>query len=50
MRCLPDVVLDKGDVLVFTGETKNIAELITTNSGLGTCRKWECLPVLDGPM
>jgi di/tricarboxylate transporter len=29
-----DVVLDKGDVLVFTGETKNIAELITTNSGL----------------
>ena len=29
-----DVVLDRGDVLVFTGDTKNIAELITTNSGL----------------
>jgi di/tricarboxylate transporter len=29
-----DVVLDKGDVLVFTGDTKKIAELITTNSGL----------------
>ena len=29
-----DVVLDKGDILVFAGETKNIAELITTNSGL----------------
>jgi di/tricarboxylate transporter len=29
-----DVVLDKGDVLVFAGETRNIAELITTNSGL----------------
>jgi di/tricarboxylate transporter len=29
-----DVLLDKGDVLVFTGDTKNIAELITTNSGL----------------
>lgn len=29
-----DVVLDKGDVLVFAGDTKNIAELITTNSGL----------------
>jgi di/tricarboxylate transporter len=29
-----DVVLDKGDILVFTGDTKNIAELITTNSGL----------------
>jgi di/tricarboxylate transporter len=27
-------VLDKGDVLVFAGETRNIAELITTNSGL----------------
>jgi len=31
---LDDVVLDKGDTLVFAGETKNIAELITTNSGL----------------
>jgi di/tricarboxylate transporter len=29
-----DVVLDKGDILVFAGDTKNIAELITTNSGL----------------
>lgn len=29
-----DVVLDKGDILVFAGETHNIAELITTNSGL----------------
>lgn len=29
-----DVLLDKGDILVFAGETKNIAELITTNSGL----------------
>jgi di/tricarboxylate transporter len=29
-----DVVLDKGDILVFAGETRNIAELITTNSGL----------------
>jgi len=30
----PDVVLDKGDILEFAGDTKNIAELITTNSGL----------------
>lgn len=29
-----DVVLDRGDVLVFAGETQHIAELITTNSGL----------------
>jgi di/tricarboxylate transporter len=29
-----DVVLDQGDILVFAGETRNIAELITTNSGL----------------
>ncbi|MBN2480858.1 MAG: SLC13 family permease [Bacteroidales bacterium] len=29
-----DVLLEKGDILVFAGETKNIAELITTNSGL----------------
>ena len=29
-----DVVLDRGDVLVFAGETRNIAELITTKSGL----------------
>ena len=29
-----DVLLDKGDVLIFAGETKNIADLITTNSGL----------------
>jgi di/tricarboxylate transporter len=29
-----DVLLDKGDILIFTGETKNIADLITTNSGL----------------
>ncbi|MBN1159389.1 MAG: SLC13 family permease [Bacteroidales bacterium] len=29
-----DVVLEKGDILVFAGETRNIAELITTNSGL----------------
>jgi di/tricarboxylate transporter len=29
-----EVVLDRGDVLVFAGATKNIAELITTNSGL----------------
>jgi di/tricarboxylate transporter len=29
-----DVMLDKGDILIFTGETKNIADLITTNSGL----------------
>jgi len=29
-----NVVLDQGDILVFAGETKNIAELITTNSGL----------------
>jgi di/tricarboxylate transporter len=29
-----DVVLDRGDVLVFAGDTRNIAELITTNSGL----------------
>ena len=29
-----DVMLDKGDVLIFTGETKNIADLIATNSGL----------------
>ena len=27
-------MLDKGDVLIFTGETKIIADLITTNSGL----------------
>jgi di/tricarboxylate transporter len=29
-----DVVLDRGDILVFAGETRNIADLITTNSGL----------------
>ncbi len=29
-----DVVLDKGDVLIFAGETKNIAGLISSNSGL----------------
>jgi len=29
-----DVVLDRGDILVFAGETRNIAELITTKSGL----------------
>ncbi len=29
-----DVVLDRGDTLVFAGETRNIAELITKNSGL----------------
>jgi di/tricarboxylate transporter len=29
-----DVLLDRGDVLVFAGETQHIAELITTNSGL----------------
>jgi di/tricarboxylate transporter len=29
-----DVLLDKGDMLIFTGETRNIADLITTNSGL----------------
>jgi di/tricarboxylate transporter len=29
-----DVLLDKGDILIFAGETKNIADLITTNSGL----------------
>jgi len=29
-----DVILDKGDILIFTGETQNIADLITTNSGL----------------
>jgi len=29
-----EVVLDKGDILIFAGDTKNIAELITTNSGL----------------
>jgi di/tricarboxylate transporter len=29
-----DVMLDKGDVLIFTGETSNIADLIATNSGL----------------
>ena len=29
-----DVILDKGDVLVFAGETDNIAEIIGSNSGL----------------
>jgi di/tricarboxylate transporter len=29
-----DVILDKGDMLIFTGETKIIADLITSNSGL----------------
>ncbi|MBN1415165.1 MAG: SLC13 family permease [Bacteroidales bacterium] len=29
-----DILLDKGDTLIFTAETKNIADLITTNSGL----------------
>jgi di/tricarboxylate transporter len=29
-----DVLLDRGDILIFTGETQNIADLITTNSGL----------------
>ncbi len=29
-----DIILDKGDVLVFAGETNNIAELIGSNSGL----------------
>jgi di/tricarboxylate transporter len=28
------VILDKGDILIFTGETQNIADLITTDSGL----------------
>ena len=30
----PDVILDRGDVLVFAGETPRIAELINSNSGL----------------
>jgi di/tricarboxylate transporter len=30
----PDVVLDKGDILVFAGDTETIAELIKSNSGL----------------
>ncbi len=30
----PDVVLEKGDILVFAGDTKTIAELIDSNSGL----------------
>jgi di/tricarboxylate transporter len=30
----PDVILDRGDVLVFAGETSRIAELIHSNSGL----------------
>ncbi len=29
-----DVMLDKGDILIFTGETRIIADLITSNSGL----------------
>jgi di/tricarboxylate transporter len=29
-----DVVLDGGDILIFTGETKNIADLISDKSGL----------------
>ncbi len=34
MQCPLMWCLTEGDVLVFTGDTKNIAELITTNSGL----------------
>jgi di/tricarboxylate transporter len=30
----PDVILDRGDVLVFAGETTRIAELINSQSGL----------------
>lgn len=30
----PDVILDRGDVLVFAGETSRIAELINATSGL----------------
>ncbi len=30
----PDVILDRGDVLVFAGETSRIAELINSSSGL----------------
>lgn len=30
----PEVVLDKGDILVFAGETEDIADLIGSNSGL----------------
>jgi di/tricarboxylate transporter len=30
----PDVILDRGDVLVFAGETSRIAELINSQSGL----------------
>jgi di/tricarboxylate transporter len=30
----PEVILDRGDVLVFAGETDRIAELIESNSGL----------------
>jgi len=30
----PDLILDRGDMLVFAGETSRIAELINANSGL----------------
>lgn len=30
----PDVILDRGDVLVFAGETTRIAELVNSHSGL----------------
>jgi di/tricarboxylate transporter len=30
----PEVILDRGDVLIFAGETDKIAELIESNSGL----------------
>lgn len=30
----PELVLEKGDILVFAGETEDIAELISSNSGL----------------
>jgi len=30
----PDIVLDQGDVLIFKGETRNIADLLSTKSGL----------------
>ncbi len=29
-----DIILDRGDVLVFAGETENIADLINSNTGL----------------
>ncbi len=30
----PDIILDRGDVLVFAGETEDIAELISSKTGL----------------